>query len=158
MDSNNSNNGRKGFTVSELEGTAKKYASEIGLSAIFVVTAIFTLIWGGAMMVWSVLLCMILGIVGTLVPDSMTIWMSKAFDFIYKEKVMLIVVGIVMLVIGIFIPVLIFALIGLIAGGTLSLSMKRKSKDTFDSSSNNDSGSNSGNDTGNNSGGGSDIS
>lgn len=140
MDNNDNQENKSGFTVSELEGTAKKYATEIGLAAIFIVTGIFTLIWGGAMMVWSILLCMILAIVGALVPDSMMVWMSKSLDFIYKEKVMLIVSGIVLIIIGLFIPVLIFALVGLIAGGSLSLSMKRKapqssSSDSSDSNS-----------------------
>lgn len=126
MENKDSNEQRKGFTVSELEGTAKKYASEIGLAVIFIVSAIFTLIWSGAMMVWAILLCMILGVIGAVIPDSMTVGINKSIDFIYKEKIVLIVTGIVLLIIGIFIPVLIFALVGLIAGGALSLSMKKK--------------------------------
>ncbi|MCH9811171.1 hypothetical protein K0U07_00235 [bacterium] len=126
MEENNEKPNKKGFTVSELEGTAKKYASEIGLGVIFAVTAIFTLIWGGAMMVWSILLCMILAIIASLVPGSMMDGISKALDFIYKDKVMLVVTGVVLLIIAIFIPVLIFALIGLISGGSLSLTMKKR--------------------------------
>jgi ABC-type multidrug transport system fused ATPase/permease subunit len=120
------NEKKTGFTVSELEGTAKKYASEIGLGVIFAMTAIFTLIWGGAMMVWSVILSMILAIIGALVPGSMMAGISKALDYVYRERVMLIITGVVLLVVAIFIPVLIFALVGLIAGGSLSLSMKKK--------------------------------
>lgn len=127
MEENKGNDKKKGFTVSELEGTAKKYASEIGLGVIFAVTAIFTLIWGGAMMVWSIILAMILAIVGSLVPGSMMDGISKALDFIYKEKVMLIVTGVVLLIVAIFIPVLIFSVMGLIGGGALSLTMKKKS-------------------------------
>ena len=106
---------------------------KLDLQSIFVVTAIFTLIWGGAMAVWSILLCMIFAIVGAIVPDSMNLGISKCFDFIYKEQMILIVTGIVLLIIGIFIPVLIFALIGLIAGGNLSLSMKKKSHSSTES-------------------------
>lgn len=135
MDNNDNQENKSGFTVSELEGTAKKYATEIGLALIFIVTGIFTLIWGGAMMVWSIILCMILAIVGALIPDSMMVWMSKSLDFIYKEKVMLIVSGIVLIIIGLFIPVLIFSLVGLIAGGSLSLSMKRKAPQNTSSDS-----------------------
>lgn len=126
MEENKDNEKKKGFTVSELEGTAKKYASEIGLGVIFAVSAIFALIWGSSMMVWSIILSMVLAIIGALVPGSMMDGISKALDFVYKEKVMLIVTGIVLLIVAIFIPVLIFALVGLIAGGSLSLSMKKK--------------------------------
>ncbi|MCH9617554.1 MAG: hypothetical protein SP4CHLAM5_06790 [Chlamydiia bacterium] len=124
---NNQNEKKTGFTVSELEGTAKKYASEIGLGVIFAMTAIFTLIWGGAMMVWSIILAMILAIIGAVVPGSMMSAISKSLDYVYRERVMLIITGVVLLVVAIFIPVLIFALVGLISGGSLSLSMKKKS-------------------------------
>ncbi len=126
MENNESKKNKKGFTVSELEGTAKRFASEIGLAVIFLVTGVFTLIWGGAMMVWSIILCMIFGIVGALISCSMMGWISKALDFIYKDKIILIVIGVVMVIIGIFVPVLIFALVGLVAGGSLSYSMKKK--------------------------------
>jgi hypothetical protein len=126
MKNKDDNQEKKGFTVSELEGTARKYASEIGISVIFAISAIFTLIWSGAMMVWAVLLCMILAIVGTIIPDSMSKAINKAVDFVYKEKIMLIVTGVVLLIVAIFIPVLIFGLVGLLAGGSLSLSMQHK--------------------------------
>lgn len=126
MEENKEHEKKTGFTVSELEGTAKKYASEIGLGVIFAMTAIFTLIWGGSMMVWSIILSMILAIVGALVPGSMMAGISKALDYVYRERVMLIITGVVLLIIAIFIPVLIFAFVGLIAGGSLSLSMKKK--------------------------------
>ena len=77
-------------------------------------------------MVWSILLCMILAIIGAIVPDSITLAINRSIEFVYKEKVTLIVIGILLLIIGIFIPVLIFASVGLVAGGTLSLSMKNK--------------------------------
>ena len=116
----------KGFTVSELEGTAKRYATEIGLAVIFIVTAMFTLIWGGSMMVWSILLCMIFAIVGAVVSGSMGSWFNRAVDFIYRDKIVLIVSGVVLTIIGIFVPVLIFGLVGLIAGGAISVAMKKK--------------------------------
>ena len=126
MEHNTENEKKSGFTVSELEGTAKKYASEIGLAVIFVVTALFTLIWGGAMMVWSVILCMALAVVGACTPNSMMNMITKALDFVYKEKAILIATGIVLQIVAIFVPVLIFAVLGLIAGGYLSSSMKKK--------------------------------
>ena len=130
MKNKDENQEKKGFTVSELEGTARKYASEIGISVIFAISAIFALIWSRPMMVWSILLCMILAIVGVIIPDSMSKAINKAVDFIYKEKIILIVTGVVLLVVAIFVPVLIFGLVGLLAGGSISLSMQHK-KDTL---------------------------
>lgn len=126
MAENDDNNKNKGFTVSQLEGQAKKYATEIGLSVIFAVSAIFTLIWSGSMAFWSILLCMVFAIVGTLVPDYMIDGINKSIDFIYKEKVILIVIAAVLLLLAIFVPVIIFMLTGLLAGGFISSSMKRK--------------------------------
>lgn len=128
MDEENKEKKVKGFTVSQIEGQAKKYASEIGLSVIFVVTCIFTLIWGGAMMVWSVLLCMIFAVIGTLIPDYMNIAVNKSLDFIYKEKIILIVIAVVLLIVAIFVPVINFGLVGLLAGGSFSLSMRKKAE------------------------------
>jgi H+/Cl- antiporter ClcA len=131
METNKDTKGKKGFTVSELEGKAKQYASEIGLAVIFFLTPIFTLVWGSSMKFWAILLCMIFAILGAVIPHSMMDLFSKALDFVYREKVMLIATGIVLMIIGIFIPAIIFALVGLIAGGALSQSMKnRASKET----------------------------
>ena len=126
MGTNEDTKGKKGFTVSELEGKAKQYASEIGLAVIFLLTAIFTLVWGPSMKFWAILLSMIFAIIGAVIPNSMMDFLSKALDFVYREKVMLIATGIVLMIIGIFIPAIIFAFVGLIAGGALSQSMKNK--------------------------------
>jgi len=131
---NNDTKGKKGFTVSELEGKAKKYASEIGLAVIFFLTAIFTLVWGPSMKFWAILLAMIFAIMGAVIPNSMMDFLSKALDFVYRERIMLIVTGVVLMIIGIFIPAIIFAFVGLIAGGALSQSMKNKSSAVSDSS------------------------
>ncbi len=110
---------RGGFTVSELEDKAKKYGLEICLCTMFILTAIFTLVWGGAMILWSILLCMILGIVGVLFPKPVKKILHYGMEFVYKEKVTCIIAATVGIVVSILLPVVIFALFGLISGKTI---------------------------------------
>ena len=77
---------RGGFTVSELEDKAKKYGLEICLCTMFILTAIFTLVWGGAMILWSILLCMILGIVGVLFPKPVKKSFTMEWNLFIKKK------------------------------------------------------------------------
>lgn len=109
-----------GFTVGDIEGKMKKYGLEITLCTMFILTAVFTLIWGGAMAVWSILLCMIFAIIGVLIPRSTHKISTHSLKFVYREKVTSIIVAVAGILISIFIPAIIFAIIGLIAGKTFS--------------------------------------
>lgn len=111
---------KKGFTVHELEGNFKKHGFEITLTAIFALTAIFSLLWSGWVVTWSILLCMIFAIVGIFIPQSMHKSLGKAVRLIYKEDVSAVIAAVVGLLVAIFLPLLIFAVVGLIAGKTLS--------------------------------------
>ena len=110
---------RGGFTVSELEDKFKKYGLEICLCAMFILSAIFALIWGGMMLSWSILLTMILGIVGILLPKQIQKVHKATFDFIYKEKVTAIAAAVIGILLSILIPPLVFAFTGLVAGKSL---------------------------------------
>jgi hypothetical protein len=112
---------RNGFTVSELENKVKKYGVEICLCTVFVLTAIFTLVWGGAMILWSILLCMILGIIGALFPKHVKKILYTGMELACKEKVSSIATAIVAILLSIFLPLVIFALVGLIAGKSIAL-------------------------------------
>lgn len=112
---------RGGFTVSELEGKVKKYGLEICLCAIFILTAIFTLVWGGMILLWSILLSMIFGIVGVLAPKPMDKILHSALQFAYKEKVTGIVVAVAGLLVSILLPPIVFAIVGLVAGKSLAM-------------------------------------
>ena len=121
------NNPKKGYTVAELEGKVKKYCLEIDLCVMFVLTGIFTLIWGGAMVVWSILLCMIFCIVSVLVPRSINKVTTHTLQFVYKEKITSIIVGVVGVLFSIFLPPIIFAVVGIIAGKTFSFDAQMQS-------------------------------
>lgn len=110
-----------GYTVKQIEGKVKKYGLEIALVVMFILSAIFPLVWGGAWVVWSIILCMIFAIIGVLVPRSTHKLTSHALQFIYKEKVTSIAIAIVGVLITIFLTPVFFAIIGLMAGKTFSL-------------------------------------
>ena len=118
-----------GFTVSELEDKMKKYGLEICLCAMFILAAIFALVWGGMILSWSILLTMILSIVGVLIPNPTHTALNSAFKFIYKEKVTSIVAATVGLLISILLPPLTFALVGVVAGAALVCKATSSCKD-----------------------------
>jgi hypothetical protein len=110
-----------GFTIGEIEGKVKKFGVEIVLCASFLLTAIFTLIWGKAMIVWSILLCMVFAIVGALLPKSIHKLTSHASRFILKDKVTGIVMTVILILLSILLPAVIFALVGVKAGKSFLL-------------------------------------
>ena len=109
-----------GFTVGEIENKVRKFGLEIALCIVFILTAIFALVWGGAMLLWSILLCMIFAIIGVLVPNSMHKVTTHALKFTAKEKVTGIIMTVVACLLAIFLPPIIFAVVGLIAGKSFS--------------------------------------
>ena len=120
---------KEGFTVKELQQKGKKYSVEIALVVIFALTAIFTLVWGGAMMVWSIILSMVLAIVGALLPNAMDRFSKASMDFLFgKQPIIGIVITIVFIILAIFIPVIPFAVLGLIAGKSLVEDCNAKTK------------------------------
>ena len=109
-----------GFTVGELEGKMKKYGLEIALCLVFILTAIFALVWGGAMLVWSILLCMIFAIVGVLVPKSAHKISLASLTFVSTEEITAIIVAVLACLVAIFIPPIIFAIMGAVAGKAIA--------------------------------------
>lgn len=121
---------KSGLTLGEIEGKMRRYGLEIGLCVTFILTAIFTLIWGGAWVTWSILLSMILGVIGALMPKAIDKATCASLSFIYREKVTSIVVAVIAFLIAIILPPLIFAVVGLIAGKSFALDAQRKNNES----------------------------
>lgn len=121
------NHNKGGFTVGELQNKMNKYGFEISLCAILILTAIFTLIWGGMWAFWSIILCMAGAVVGILFPQQIKTAASKVLGFVYKEKFTSIVIAVLGIVISIFLPPVIFAIVGLVAGKSFALNSKATS-------------------------------
>lgn len=108
---------KEGFTVKELQQKGKRYAVEIALVIIFALSAIFSLVWGAGMMVWSIILTMALGIVGALLPNYMDRFIKASMRFLFgKQPVVGVVIAVVFIILAIFVPVIPFAILGLVGG------------------------------------------
>lgn len=119
---------RGGYTIQELVDMWQKYIVEIGVGVVFALTAIFSLMWGGMMLVLSILLCMILGIIGAVFPDTARTIFGKMFGLInLEEKVSPIISLCIGVMIAIFLPCVIFAAIGFMAGSNIHYNVYRKS-------------------------------
>ena len=97
----------------------KKHGVEICLSAMFILAGLFALIWGGLILSWSILLAMILGVVGVLIPKVIQKILHASAHFIFKDKIVSIAATVIGIIIAILLPPLVFALIGVTAGKTL---------------------------------------
>ena len=109
-------NPKSGFTVSDLQGTVKKFGLEIAICAIFILSGIFVLVWGGGMLVWSIIVLSILGVIGALLSGPMHKFLHKSLDFCQKDKITGIIIAVVAIVLSVVFPPIIYAIIGLYAG------------------------------------------
>ncbi len=115
----NDQNPLKGFKISELENKVKEYGLEISLCSMFVLTAIFTLVWGEPMLRWSILLTMILGIIGIVFPKQVKKALHSSMEFAFKEKATRIALAVIGIIVSVLLPAAMFAFIGLLAGKSI---------------------------------------
>ena len=112
------NEGKRGFTVQEIESMAKKYRFEVFFCLAFVLAALFSYIF--SMMGWSVFLCALGGIIGMLIPNHTEKWLGHLLSFCCKqEKVTQIIIGVILLALSVIISPLIFVLLGLMGGKSI---------------------------------------
>jgi hypothetical protein len=108
---------KEGVSVEDIEKFARKYTNEVFLILsliIATISSIFNFFTGPA---WSLLLAGLLAIVGIAFPSQVEKVVKKIFKFQAKEeKSTIIIIGIVRIVLGIFIPFILFAELGLLAG------------------------------------------
>jgi hypothetical protein len=121
---------KEGVSVKEIENFAKKYTCEVfSALAIFIATisSAFNFFTGS---VWSVLFAGAGAIVALILPNQINKTLGKFYEMIKtQEKATQIIIGIVKLVIAIFVPLVLFALLGLLGGSSTHLhSLKSKSQ------------------------------
>ena len=114
----NGDKSKEGVSVREIEAFAKKYRFEVFFIAVFVLACLFTFfLWG---LTWSIISTAVGAVLGTLFSGKVAHFSKMAFQFVFKhEKAVQIILGIVVLILAIFIPPLIFLVIGLHAGKDL---------------------------------------
>jgi len=105
-----------GVAVQEIEGKARRYAVEIVVSLMFALTAIFSLIWDGSMLTWAIVLFAVLGIVGVWFAHWVDKLCSSVLNMAFRDKFVSITFIIIICLCSVFVPIVSFAVIGLMAG------------------------------------------
>jgi len=115
MDKKVSDKLKDGVSVKEIENFGRKFFLEIFLTLMFVLASFFALVFYGKG--WSITLAGIGGIIGTWCPKKISHATTSTFRWIQKQqKVTRIVVAVICLVFSVFIPPLVFLVIGIVAG------------------------------------------
>lgn len=108
---------KEGVSVQEMENFARKHTTEVfTVLAIIIgsVSSMYDFFTGAKLTIFFILLGIILGIFFPLPVEK---GLKQFYNFAYKqEKMTQIVLGISKIVVGLFIPFVLFGLIGLLAG------------------------------------------
>ncbi len=117
---------KKGLSIKEMEGFAKKHHLEVFFSIFFFLAGIFGLfLWHPA---WSVILGAIGAIVGALLSTKIYHMSRGIWHFVFRqERNTRIVLAAIALVVAIFIPPLVFLFVGLHAGKSMHNTAKEAS-------------------------------
>ncbi len=108
---------KEGVSVEELEKFARKYTSEVFLIVAIIIAAISSAFGFFTGPSWSIFFAAICAIISIAIPTKIEPMMKKIVSIAYKkEKSTEIVVGVIRLVIAIFIPFILFAELGFLAG------------------------------------------
>ena len=112
---------KEGISVQEVENFARKHTSEVFSLVALIVAAIssmFDFFTGPSM---TILFMAIGAIVGILMPESINQALKRYYQFTEnQEKTTRMMIGGVKIVVGIFIPFVLFGLYGLLAGTSYS--------------------------------------
>jgi len=112
---------KKGVSVKEIEEFTKKHRYEVFFCVLFLLACIFGIV-GYFRAAWNIFFVMAGGILGVIFPQKVESFLQMIFRFIFKQdKTIQIVLGVVALIIAIFMPFIIFLVVGLIGGRTMHL-------------------------------------
>ncbi len=113
---------KEGVSVQEIENFAKKYTSEVFSALallIATISSLFNFFTGSS---WSVFFAGIGAIVGLIFPNQANKALGKLYGMLRtQEKSTQIIFGIVKLVVAIFVPFALFAILGLLGGSSTHL-------------------------------------
>ena len=109
---------KEGVSVQDIENFARKYTYEVFFSLVFILASFFSMVMFGV--AWSIYLACLGGVLGVWFPAKVEKFARASFGFVQRQaKPTLIVLGIVGLVISIFLPPLVFFVLGLMGGKSL---------------------------------------
>ncbi len=108
---------KEGVSVEEIENFARKYTMEVFSSLAIIIAAIsstFDFFTGPG---WSLMLGALAAVLGIVFPKQIDAALGKFYGFVVKqEKSTQIIIGVVKIVIALFVPFIIFILVGCLAG------------------------------------------
>jgi hypothetical protein len=105
---------KEGYTVKEIQQFTMKYKFEVFYGLLFIIASLFTFVWHVQL---SIFLAALGGIAGVLFPQQVERVLHKISSFVTKqETITQLVMGIVCLVLAVFLPFLVFLLLGLNGG------------------------------------------
>ena len=119
---------KKGVSVKEIEEFTKKHRYEVFFCALFLLSCIFGIV-GYFNASWNIFCTMAGGILGVIFPTKVESFLKMIFNFVFgQDKTIQIVLGVVALILAIFIPFVIFLVVGLIGGRTMNILAMDSSK------------------------------
>lgn len=111
-------NSKDGVTVKQIEEFAKKYRYSILLCISFILAFFFSFVFFGPG--WGILFASIGGVLGAIFPKIVEQLITKSYHFLFKqEMVTQIVLAVVIIVISIFLPLVIYLVMGGVGGSAL---------------------------------------
>lgn len=112
------NKKKEGVSVKEIESFAKKHRFEVIFCLIFVLACFFSFVMWGPW--WTIIAATAGAILGVFFPSKVAGVSTKILQFVFKqEQTTQLVLAIVCLILAIFIPPLIFIILGLHGGKDL---------------------------------------
>ena len=107
---------KEGVSVKEIEDFARKHRFEVFFCLFFVLGCIFSF-YSFFKPGWSIVLAMVGGVLSVVLPVKVDTLLKKMAQFLFKQETTLqLVLGVVGLIIAIFLPLLVFLLLGLYGG------------------------------------------
>ncbi len=108
---------KEGVSVEEIEKFARKYTNEVFLILALIIATISSVFGFFTGPSWSLIFAGLLAIIGVALPGQVGKFLKKLLKFqATSPKTTIIIIGIVRIVIAVFIPFILFAEIGLLAG------------------------------------------
>ena len=101
---------KEGVSVKEIENFTKKHRFEVFFCLAFVLACFFSFVFFSS---WTVIIATLGAILGVVAPAKLDMMLKTAFAFVFKqEQVVQLVLGVVGLILSIFLPPVIFFVVG----------------------------------------------
>lgn len=109
---------KEGLSVKELENFSKKHRLELFLCIFYFLAGVFGIfLWRPT---WCIILATVGAIIGALMPEKIRQMSMSVWQFVARQdKTTTIIIAVIAFVIAIFVPPLVFLLVGLHAGKSM---------------------------------------